>query len=84
MLLRLLLLRLPCVPAASLFDANVQQRMREEYDVMTACAASPHILDAFCMGTLWLAGSWRPCILMEVGGGLLVMTILLETRCLNL
>jgi hypothetical protein len=51
---------------ASLFDANVQQRMREEYDVMTACAASPHILDAFCMGSLWLAGSWRPCILMEV------------------
>jgi hypothetical protein len=51
---------------ASVFDANVQQRMREEYEVMTACAASPHILDAFCMGNVWLGGSWRPCILMEV------------------
>jgi hypothetical protein len=51
---------------ASVFAANVQQRMREEYEVMTACAASAHILDAFCMGNVWLGGSWRPCILMEV------------------
>jgi hypothetical protein len=53
------------------------QRMREEYDVMAACAASPHILDAFCMGTVWMGGSWRPCILMEVrhsqGRGLVVV-----------
>jgi serine/threonine protein kinase len=53
---------------ASVFAANVQQRMREEYEVMTACAASPHILDAFCMGNVWLGGSWRPCILMELSG----------------
>jgi len=50
------------------FDANVNQRMREEYDVMAACASSPHILDAFCMGSVLVGGAWRPCILMEVGG----------------
>lgn len=50
----------------SAFDANVQQRMREEYDIMHACAGSPHIIDAYCMGRVYLAGAWRPCILMEV------------------
>lgn len=51
---------------AERFDANVQQRMQEEYEIMAACAASPHVVDAFAIGTVHYCGAWRPAILLEV------------------
>jgi hypothetical protein len=53
---------------AAAYEANVATRMGQEYDLMCACAASAHIVDAFCRGMVWVGGAWRPCILMEVGG----------------
>jgi hypothetical protein len=40
--------------------------MRDEFDIMLACAGSPHIVNAFSLGRVWHYGSYRPAILMEV------------------
>jgi hypothetical protein len=52
---------------AALYLKQAQQRMLAEFKVMTACAASPHIVDAFVAGSIASADGAPalPAILME-------------------